>query len=452
LEFQSPAKWLLRAVVGSAAICTIGCFDGGLCLRAWAEETPAKTPVEPQDYRSRRLLVHTDLPQEEAQKLLVRLEATLTAISDYWQCPLRGVIECYVVADLDNWRDAHVLPKNVTLMIRTIGGATDARKQSADKQSLYRALVYASARAGVAEHELVHAYCIQTFGAMGPDWYKEGMAQMSHHRREGERGVACDPEVLACFRQRPHRTVQQIVNAGNFTSPLGKSLDEALVRGEKLTIETQADEEIWLRENSAAVERAVQSYYWSWALRHLLHHNPNYSARFRLLGRGYLSRPDESFERVFASVSDQVAFEYQFFVEHVDQGYRADLCAWDWTKKFRPLADGEEVVTRVLAARGYQPSGVEVSAGQTYAYRTEGKWSLSGDAEATTAAGDAQGRGRLEAVVLQEGLALSKPLVLKAEGVLNSPADGRLYLRCQDDWNKLAENEGSVLVRFQKAQ
>ncbi|MBI3467997.1 MAG: hypothetical protein HY000_33740 [Planctomycetes bacterium] len=435
------------------AIFTLGCLSGGaFCLPVWADDDAPEAPAEPSDYQSRHLLVHTDLPEAEAQKLLVRLEATLTAISDYWQSPLRGMIECYVIADIDHWCDANALPKNVSLMIRSIGGATDVRRESSGKQSAFLATVYAVARPGVPEHEVVHAYCIQTFGAMGPDWYKEGMAQMSHIRREGERGVACAPEVLACFRDRPRRTVQQIVSAGTFTSRIGKSLEEALVRGDKLTIETQDHDEIWLRENAAAVEQAFQSYYWSWALCHLLHHNPNYSARFRMLGRSYLSRRDETFERVFGSMSDKIAFEYQFFVDHIDQGYRADLCAWDWTKKFRSLVDGEEVVTRVLAARGYQPSGLDVSAGQDYTYRTEGTWTLSPGAEATGAAGDAQEHGGLEAVVMRKGLALSEPILLKAEGVLNPPSDGRLYLRCRDDWNKLDDNQGSVLVRFRKGQ
>jgi hypothetical protein len=414
---------------------------------AAAADDPVPSPIAPKDYRSRHLLVHTDLPEAEAHQLLARLEATLSAVSEYWRCPVRGTIECYVIADIDRWSDASSLPANVSMIIRSVGGATKLQRQTSGKQSVCQATVYAVARRGVAEHELVHAYCIQTFGAMGPDWYKEGMAQMTHHRREGERGVACAAEVLACVRQRPRRTLQQVVNAGSFTSPIGDSLDQALARGEKLTIEDQEHDEIWLQENSEAVQEAFQSYYWSWALCHLLHHNPNYSARFRLLGRGYLTQQDMTFELAFGPMADQIGFEYQFFLDHVDQGYRADLCAWDWSKKFRPLGGSEEIVTRVLAARGYQPSGLDVSAGREYAYRAEGAWMLAPGASSTDAGGNAVGHGGLEAVVMKD-FALGEPMSLSAAGVLTSATDGKLYLRCRDDWNKLEDNQGSILVRF----
>ena len=45
-------------------------------------------------------------------------------------------------------------------------------------QTQIKIVVFAAARPGVAEHEVVHAYCGQTFGTTGPLWYREGMAQL----------------------------------------------------------------------------------------------------------------------------------------------------------------------------------------------------------------------------------------------------------------------------------
>lgn len=444
----SFAPPLLRRVFGAVALLALVCSSGNEpCRPAYAADDPLQSPIEPKDYRSRHVIVHTDLPEADAQQLMTRLEATLTAISEYWQRPLRGTIECYVIQDIDHWSDANTLPANVRMMIRNIGGATVLRRQSSGNQSVYQATVYAVTRQGVAEHEIVHAYCIQTFAAMGPDWYKEGMAQMTHHRREGERGLACAPEVLARLRQRPRRTVTQIVNAGNFTSPIGDSLNEALARGEKVTIQEQEHDEVWLKQDTDTVQKAFQHYYLSWALCHLLHHNPNYSARFRMLGRAYLTQQDVTFAQVFGPMADEIGFEYEFFLDHVDQGYRADLCAWDWEKKFRPLTGDEEIVSRVLAARGYQPSGITVSAGHEYLYRAEGTWTFASGATATNVGGDPQGRSGLEAVVMKD-FVLSEPIVLSAEGILKPSTDGKLYLRCRDDWNQLDDNQGTILVRF----
>src|SRR5699024_8109807 len=55
------------------------------------------------DYQSQHFVVHTDLSSHDAHELLERLETMLALISQYWGRPSAGVIECYVVKDLDKW-------------------------------------------------------------------------------------------------------------------------------------------------------------------------------------------------------------------------------------------------------------------------------------------------------------------------------------------------------------
>ena len=70
-----------------------------------------KAPAAPADFKSAHFLVHTDLPAKEARELLARLETMLSIISTYWNHPPVGVIECYVVGDLDCWPAGSLAPR-----------------------------------------------------------------------------------------------------------------------------------------------------------------------------------------------------------------------------------------------------------------------------------------------------------------------------------------------------
>ena len=65
--------------------------------------------------------------------------------------------------------------------------------------------------------------------------------------------------------------------------------------------------------------------------------------RFRPLGLGFLGEQKVSFEETYGAMAAEISFEYLFFVAHLEQGYRVDLCSWDWKKKFKPLAGTEPV-------------------------------------------------------------------------------------------------------------
>ncbi len=62
------------------------------------------------------------------------------------------------------------------------------------------------------------------------------------------------------------------------------------------------------------------------------------------------------------------------------------------------------------------------------------------------------GRGSLEGIVLDRQLQLSKPFRLSSDSPFQPPADGQLYLRCQDSWAELSDNEGSIVVAIRPAR
>jgi hypothetical protein len=393
-------------------------------------------------HSSRHFILHTDLPDREARARLASMEGTLKFAADYWQVKPRGKIQCYLIDVQENWRDAQLPHPLARISAGGIGGAT-VSEAVAGRDVRRRAVIYASSAEGVAEHEVVHAYCLHAFGTTGPDWYKEGMAEVAAFRGDGASGVACPAGRIQELRGAQTKSLREVTGGESMTGEISASLDAMVAGGNQLRRQVPMSE--WTEQDAANVQQARLDYFWSWAVCYLLVHNPNYADRFRLLGDSYLSNRDDSFERMFGAMSREMEFEYALFLKQVDVGYRVDLCAWDWRTRFRSLERGGSMHRPVSARRGYQASGVNVTAGRRYGYRTEGAWSISAGGAETGAGGDAEGRGRLEGVILSD-FTLSKPFALGAEGAFTAAATGKLYLRCEDAWNEVADNQGKIEV------
>lgn len=425
---------------------------------ASAEETSAdggKSASQPDgdvraDYHSKHFLIHTDLSKEEAEKLLTRLEATLKSVAKYWGRRSRGVIECYVMKDLKNWPDSCLPHPVVRIVVGGVGGGTYESVERVGKRLVRKATIFCTARPGVAEHEAVHAYCSQNFCSNGPEWYKEGMAELAYHQRSGRPGVRCGKRVISFLRAGDPKSVLEIVERGGFTSNFSNSITAIMSgRGPDSNRNKAVQLEDWIKKNGSAVKSSRQAYRWCWALCHLLSQNPNYAARFRTMGRGFLNNRPESFRQLFSSIQKELGFEYRFFLKRIDVGYRVDLCSWNWKKSFRSLEDDQFASIRIQAARGYQASGVRLAKGQAYGYSTQGSWSTAENRPVTDSNGDGGGRGRLIGVLMKD-YELSQPFELGSRGSFIAPGDGKLYLRCWDAWNQLQDNSGSIVVRLER--
>lgn len=401
-----------RAVV---AAVLAGLFFGCRAHDLYAQKSNRRPERKPatrgaRDVRSCHFLVHTDLPAGEANERVERLEAMLRFVSAYWGRPMQGVIECYVVRDLDTFPVAAMSPSGIAA-IRTHGGVTLMRTATDGRHYLAKSVVYANDRPEVVQHEAVHAYCHHTFGRAGPVWYSEGMAEIGHYWAEEDSAVRADLRETRYLRAHPP-----------------KSLDETLSPG-------QLSGDSW------------QSYASRWALCHFLTHHPSYSGPFSRLGQGFLTGQDVRFERTYGAVARELTFEYLFFLEHISPGYRVDLCAWDWNKRFAVLRPGRMLTATVAAGRGWQPTGLTISTGMQYEYVATGNWRIGKEACAIDTNGDDRGRGRLMGVVMKD-YRLSSAFELGAEGSLQWNVPGDLYLRCHNAWNELADDSGRVAVKF----
>lgn len=408
---QSVKRVFLAA--GLAVLAVTCCAQ---VLQAQGREDDDKTASagKPADYRSRNFLLHTDLPPREAENLLERLETMLALISKYWARPNRKTIEVYAVKDLSVWQPGSLDPMGLQ-SVAGGGGLTISRTLKVGNSLHAQSVSYAIADRGTPLHEAVHAYCAQTFGTTGPVWYAEGMAEMGHFWRKDDASVNCDPEVVRHLRNADIKSLNEIVNGA---SQSGDS---------------------W------------QNYTWRWALCHLLANNENYRDRFRPLGLGLLTGRNVSFEQVYGSMAREISFEYKFFIDHLDIGFRADLCSWDWKAKCRPVRSRRPVVARVEADRGWQSSRIRVREGQEFDFTTSGNWKLAKRGDSVDANGNPAGLGRLEGVIFDD-YELSEPFELGAEGSFVVPTDGDLFLRCGDDWSSLGDNSGRVSVRLNPAE
>jgi len=366
-------------------------------------------PSKPRDVRSAHFMLHTDVSDREAKILLDTLETMIVLVSNYFGRLPAGIIECYVVRDLQQWPPGVIPPEAVAKIAEPAGVTLSVRLGNVAKS-----VVYSCDRVGVVQHEAIHAYCQQTFGDTGPTWYAEGLAEMGHYWKKDLLAVEIDPVVINYLKNSPPKKMLDIVAAGQITG------------------------DSW------------QAYAWRWALCHLLASNPNYAGRFKALGIALMTQqPGVSFESVYGPVAREISFEYDFFVQHLDNGYRSDLCAWQWGRKFQYLPNQGYVTIKVAAKHGWQATGVKLAAGQAFDYSAKGTWKLQSGGNDLTADGDTNGQGRLVGIVMKD-FALGEPFELGSRGNATAPQEGDLYLRCRAPWNQLADNDGALTVYLRK--
>ena len=379
-------------------------------------------PVTPgvRDYASKNFVLHTDLPPVEARELLTRLETMLVLVAKYFGKPNSQVIEMNVVKEQANWPPGSI-DADAVASIESGGGitlsVTSFQRNGAGQRQVTgaKSVVWAVADRGTPQHEAVHAYCHQSFGRVGPTWYSEGMAELGQYWKEKEEAVNIHDGVLKYLKSQEPKELTEIVAVGQQTG------------------------DSW------------QNYSWRWALCHLLAANPNYAPRFKPLGLALLNDQQASFEAVYGPMAKEITFEYNFFLKHLDQGYRADLCSWDWKAKFQRLKGTGSVQVKIDAMRGWQPARVAVKAGDKLSITTTGEWGLVKSGKKLTADGDEEGQGKLVGILFED-YQLSEPFELGATCEWEAPGEGNLFLRCRDDWKSIADNSGSVTVKIKLAE
>ena len=429
LESRDPARLTPGATV--ARLEAVRLDVGDLVARTLVAENPAAKaaaatgddalenkhrslsdtpPEQPRLVRSPHFAFLTDVSDREWAVIRDKLERMVELLERFFGRKSNGVVEGFIVRDITGWPPGLLGEPLGVEKIRRREGVCFNTSLGPKR----RAELYSCDDHGVIQHECVHGFCHLTFGSTGPTWLAEGIAELGHHWRDGDTAVEIDPRVMGYLQNAsPKRTL------GEITGP-GRQLSGT-----------------W------------QDYAWRWALCHLLASNPNYADRFRPLAVALMEqRPGVSFESVYGPVAREISFEYDQFLATLGNGSRADLVAWPWKAKARPLAAGGTATATVKAAAGWQAAGVAVDAGVTYAVEASGTWRTARAGRPCDANGDAH-RGRLMGAVFSD-YTLSAPLPLGSRTEFTAPCAGALFLRCEDDWTQLSDNDGRVGVTISR--
>ncbi len=365
-------------------------------------------PGSPRELRSEHFVLYTDISDRSGQILLAKLETMYGLVSGYYSARPNSVIECYVVQDLRKWPRGRLNPVGAAKIAQRAGVTltlTNGRNT--------KATVYSCEKHSVVQHEAVHAFCALTFGKLGPVWYAEGMAEMGQYWKPGEVAVNIDSVVIDYLANAKPKKMADIVAAGQITG------------------------DSW------------QAYAWRWALCHLLASNPNYSRRFKKLGLNMMTGKPDSFEAAFGRVAPQISYEYDLFVKHFDNGYRADLCAWDWKTRCSNLSSDGRVKHTVKAQRGWQATKLLVREGVSYDVVAKGKWKVNNDGE-VTADGNPNGVGKLIGMVFYGDHQQTEPFELGENATFVGPLEGQLYVRCRDSLTELSDNDGKIEMHIRR--
>jgi len=449
LSFRPPVRGI---AIGLALLLTGVCVEPASAQRNVRGQTEDAPGADLNVFRSRGVILTTDLTEEQAEPLLEELDTMLTLVGQYFRKPLRKPIPLVVWKDPAKW-DGVPLPPEAMGKMRTGGGITLStvwtstnRLTGQERRTDSDSTAYAEAGRGVPLHEAVHAYCNLTFGGTGPVWFSEGLAELGGYFRKGDVSVRVEPYVLKHLQTADRQSLSQI-------------LDPTATTGDS-----------W------------QNYSWRWALAHLLAYNPNYRDRYRPLGVSLMSDGPLTFASVYGPMQEEIRFEYDFFLDVLDQGVRPDLIAWDWKSNYREARPGRRTTVRIEADHGWQPGGYEVEAGQVIEYEADGEWSVGPDRprpphvtpldddyvpeeeaeeddaeeiepEPVTADGGEDGRGRLVGAIFgTEPYVLHEEFELGAEGSFTVPQTGQLMLRCRDNWGQLDDNDGRLRIKLTVAK
>lgn len=384
-------------------------------------------PTDAREERSQHFILYTDISKRSSKVLLEKLETMYGFLARYYRKKPREAIECYVVSDLDKFRGK--LPPVGVQKIEERAGVTSSQgfiltKGNRVKGRRTKSTVYSCDDHGVVQHEAVHAYCSMAFGKAGPVWYAEGMAEMGQYWTPNIEGVHIEPVVIEYLTSAEKKEIADIVAAGQITGDSWKA------------------------------------YAWRWALCYLLANNPNYSKRFHQLGVNLMVEKEDSYKKAFGANADRIAFEYDQFIANFDNGYRPDLCIWQWRDDAQAIGDKRAKIS-VDAQQGWQATGILLEQGERYDFicpgskdesgkRVAPSWQIRKD-KIVSPSGNARGDGRLIGAILSE-YKLSEPFEIGSKQLAAEvPTSGQLYVRCREKWNALGDNDGKVNVYVRRS-
>ena len=402
-------------------------------------------------FEGERLALATDRPDREADGV-ADLPAVFDQAVEAW-CAHYGIAPesladwtCFgcLVVDRERFRAAGLLPPEIP---EFANGFCDRNRFWLVDQS------NPAYRRHLLLHEGVHAFTLTVRDLAAPPWYTEGIAEyLATHRLE------------AVADGRPRFVPTPLPDRPGDVEQLGR-----IERIRRLRQAGVAPGLAAVLATPVGDHRDVSAYATSWAAVAVLARHPAHARTFAAAERGPL---DAAFtDRLTASPGwdeSRAARDFDAFTDELDYGFDFARSAIDWSPG-RP-ADAAARVT-VDAARGWQNSGVSLTAGGTYAIAATGTVRLgvlpaTADAPPTTLESTAAGislrwyrgrpLGRLLAAQWDDqpadgGRPRFSIVVTGSGGEFTAAISGPLYLKINDPPGELADNAGSLTVSLTPA-
>ncbi len=397
-------------------------------------------------FASKRLKLYTDIEPEEARplpalvdQLYVELEAYLGPLppdiagSDFQ-------ISGFLIQDLALFRELGLIPEDFTI---EHGAQRRNEFWMRDQEFNYY-------RRHLLLHEATHCFMNFMPGVDAPLWYLEGMAEyFGAHQLHGE--------MPATFRVMP-TSPHDFAGFGRIS----------IIRKDVAANKTLSIPAMMALTASDFV--VPDPYGWSWALCAFLDGTPRYHERFQKLS-GFTQ--GTQFVRLFAESFDEdqrdLATEWRLFQGNLQYGYDIARAAIDF-KPGIPLKDEQtKQAVIVEACRGWQSSCVLLEEGQTYEVAAAGRFTLT-DSSSTSKPWVSEPRGisfryfdgrpigtLLGCLRTESGPAgglddsMLHVIELGSECKFKAPVTGTLYLRLNDAWNSLYDNQGQVNVVIRRS-
>ena len=426
-----------------AAALSLAAAAGPVCVAQSDDAGEAKT-IRP--YRGRHVVVVTEMPPEKAARVVAAADRALAAGAKIYGVRRIPPIALYTFEDGSAWPIETIEPAARAVLLGRSGPYLSyANSKGVGGGWMVAGVVFAQKtteyrRARVIARADQEPDAQAVWGLAGaalkdpPGWYVNGTKKLAQRAQMKSNAVRITDEERRFLTADDRPTLREVLGDG-------------------------ADPD----------DPAKTDNRWRWSLCHMAAFNPNFADRFALIGPTLARDRPATFDGAFGAVEPQLTFEWNQFLDHLEQGLDPAATAWDWTATYRKL-DAGTARARIAADRGWQPSRLTVEAGDRVRVEATGGWSVGDDEPRPAAAGlfedppepaprrgrrdsgpdltadgGEDGRGRLVAAVFDpNSLTLSDEIELGAEGVFTVPAAGQVVLRCRDAWGQLDDNRGGV--------
>jgi len=292
-------------------------------------------------------------------------------------------------------------------------------------------------------HEGTHGFMNTVLGGCGPPWYMEGTAELlgTHLWKDGQLKLAWNPP-----------TRDDAKDWGRV-----KLVKDAVAQGRVLGVND-------VMNYSTTAHRETEPYAWCWALSLLMDRDPRFEKIFRAAGRNVRASDfTNRFRQAIGADWPKLDLQWRLMIDDLQYGYDVRQNSVDLEKTTEsPLSSGN--IVSVEAERGWQNSGISLTAGKTYRIRAAGRYQVADSpqiwwcepAGVTFRYHDGRPLGMLQAAVVpqsgadsaSQAAAMAAPIAIGLDRTIRPERSGTLMLKINDSPGELQDNAGSLKVHI----